>query len=304
MFTKELETKVSKLNPLFLQAALDEVAKRRKDEWVDELSASPFSPFAIHEAMAKASVAGVKRTETPEIFRVPEIIVKDQPLPALDAPNEPPATLAKVKSAIDGKWAEIDQAQQQLDRLFKIKAVVEQHGPMAVKPDVNELRMKRLAIQMALVADSSEYDEKDLLDVDRQIAALNNLGAANREPEISANYVERSNLNVKIVGLEDKIRGCKEELNALILGHNLRVAYRKADDYIKALQAANTIRHELLALAELLAGEELLMDMKLGGELPIPSGLEPFDGIFTDSLSTSLEGIELAKKHIRSEILP
>ena len=89
----------------------------------------------------------------------------------------------------------------------------------------------------------------------------------------------------------------------MIYTHNVRIAFRTAEEYILALKRANAIRHELLALAELLANDYILDDMKLGGELPIPSGFEPFDSLLLDCLTTTIDGIEEAKDRLQTEII-
>ena len=295
MPTEEPEAKLSTLNPLFLQAVRDEAAKKQKAGQADWPVVNPVSAFASGQTEGQPDA--VELSQAP-----PPIIVIDEPAIAeKDSKQEPTSHLATAKAAIAGIRAEIDQAQQQLDRLIKIKAVVEPARSATGKASLNELKMQKLAIQMALVADSKEYGDQDLLAVDKQIAELT--GAGNRQPEVPANTVENMKLNAEIGELQDKVRVLTEELNRQIGDYNLSVAFKKAGDYLQTLQAACVIRHELLALVELLAYDGLLMDLNLGGELPIPSGFELFDSMPQDALATTIEAIEDAKVRICQEIL-
>ncbi|MEI7867136.1 MAG: hypothetical protein WCI11_04530 [Candidatus Methylumidiphilus sp.] len=303
MSSDELKTKIPTLNPLYLQAVRDEAAKREKAGQADPKAAKPLSALAMPETKVEGSAATLEQTETYEFFQQSEPIALAKPALAEKDAWELPGAVAKAKVAIAGKRAEIDQTRQQLDRLVRIKAVVEPVEPVNVKANLNELRMKRLAIQMALMADDKQYDDKDLLAVDKQIAGLTGLAAANRQSDTTPNSVESLRLNAKIDVLQDRLQVLMEELNDLLFGHNVRVAFKKAEEYLHALRAANSVRHELLALAELLANDDILGDMKLGGELPIPSGFEPFDGIFPDTLATTIEGIEEAKPRVYLDIL-
>ncbi len=306
MSTEEPETKLPTLNPLFLQAVRDEVAKRQKAGQAEQQAVNPISAFAINEPKAETDAAAQEQSGTFELFQQPRpVIATGGPEIAEEDKQKPPGNLAAAKAAIAGKQAEIDQAQQQFDRLIKIKAVVEPaDSPATGRANLNELRLKRLAIQMALVADNKEYDDKDLLAVDRQIAKLSGLATSNRQSDTPANAVERMKLNAKIDEFRDKVQVLTEELNRQIADYNLSVAFKKAESYVQTLKAACDLRHELLVLVELLASDGLLIDLKLGGELPMPSGFEPFDSILQDTLATTIEGIEEAKASIRQEILP
>ncbi len=303
MSTEEPEAKLSTLNPLFLQAVRDEAAKRQKAGQTDWPEVNPVSAFASGQSEVESSAAAVGQADAVELSQaLPPIIVTDEPTIAeKDSRQEPASHLAAAKAAIADIRAEIDQTRQQLDRLIKIKAVVEPARSATGKASLNELKMQKLAIQMALVADSKEYGDRDLLAVDKQIAELT--GAGNRQPGVPANMVENMKLNAEIGELQDKVGVLTEELNRQIGDYNLSVACRKAGDYLRTLQAACVIRHELLALVELLAYDGLLMDLNLGGELPIPSGFEPFDAMPQDALATTIEAIEDAKVRICQEIL-
>ena len=380
--TDEPETKLSTLNPLFLQSVLDEAAKRQKAGPAEQQTAYPFSAFAINEPKAETDSADQDQPGTFELT-LPQAVeftsnphggnVVDTLLPphgrkseakvalgwgrekgseASDLtrphpspppwgegtlelnstvlhPNPPPVgeslrggrnkelnsavlptgeiptsfgNLAYAKTVFADKRAEIDQAQQQLDRLLKIKAIVEPADlPATGKANLNELKLKRLAIQMALVADSTEYTAQDLQAVDKQIAELS--GASSRQPKSPANTTERMKLNANIEELQDKVQVLTEELNRQVADYNLSVAFKKAEGYVQQLKAACNLRHELLALVELLANDHLLMDLRLGGELPMPYGFEPFDSIPEDGLATTLEGIEEAKIRISQELI-
>ncbi len=349
--TDEPETKLSTLNPLFLQSVLDEAARRQKAGPAERLAAYPFSAFAINEPKVESDSADQKQPETTDLAlpqsaeltsnphegnavelatavgrnksapadvsgeltgRMPETVVarpysglhsilNSTALPTDENPN-PSSNLAYAKAVLADKRAEIDQAQRQLDRLLKIKAIVEPADlPATGKANLNELKLKRLAIQMALVADSTEYTAQDLQAVDKQIAELS--GASSRQPKSQANTVERMKLNANIEELQDKVQVLKEELNRQVTDYNLSVAIKKAEGYVQQLKAACNLRHELLALVELLANDHLLMDLRLGGELPMPYGFEPFDSIPEDGLATTLEGIEEAKIRISQELI-
>ena len=299
MSIDEIVPKISTLNPHYLQAVRDEAAKKRKAEQ----ALNPVSAPAIIEAKAESHAAALEQADSFGLFQHGEPLAIDRPASVEEDRREPPGTVARVKAAIASKQAEIDRTQQQLDRLGRIKAAVEPAGPPTVKANLNELRMKRLTIQMGLVADSKEYDDDDLLAVDKQIAQLSGLTAKKSQLETPAYPVERMKLNANIDALRDRLIVLTDEINTLIANHNLSVAMAKAEDYIKALTTANTIRHELLALAELLASDGLLMNMSLGGELPLPSGFDPFDSIPQDALATSIEGIEEAMARILPEVI-
>ena len=304
MSTDELESQIPTLNPMFLQAARNEAAKRKMAEQVGQLDSKLMPGFAKNEIEMEGKAALLMEEEEPvELFQPAnqestqptEVEITESDLP-LDA-------LAKVKDAIARKQFEIDQTQQQLDRLLKIKAVVSPKEPMSGKASLNELRMKRLAIQMALVADSKEYAESDLLAVDRQIAEFANSASANQQTDSSSNSAESLRLNAKIEECQDRLQTLRDDQKDMIYTHNVRVAFRKAEEYSLALKRANAIRHELLALAELLGNDYILDDMKLGGELPIPSGFEPFDSLLLDCLTTTIDGIEEAKDRLQTEVI-
>ena len=304
MSTDELESQIPTLNPMFLQAARNEAAKRKMEEQVGQLDSKLMPDFAKNEIDMEGKSALLMEEEPVELFRAAshestkptEVEITESDLP-LDA-------LAKVKDAIARKQFEIDQTQQQLDRLLKIKAVVSPKEPMSSgKASLNELRMKRLAIQMALVADSKEYVESDLLAIDRQIAEFANSASANQQTDSSSNSAESLRLNAKIEECQDRLQTLRDDQKDMIYTHNVRIAFRTAEEYILALKRANAIRHELLALAELLANDYILDDMKLGGELPIPSGFEPFDSLLLDCLTTTIDGIEEAKDRLQTEII-
>ncbi len=343
--TDEPETKLSTLNPLFLQSVLDEAAKRQKAGPAEQLAAYPFSALAINETKAETSSAdqgqpgtlelalpqaidtavhsgmdrrnpehrevnlgaGLEPAPTPWPLGSGDPFLNDgESLNSTAFPTEenptPSCNLAYAKTILADKRAEIDQAQQQLDRLLKIKAIVEPAVlPATGKVNLNELKLKRLAIQMALVADSTEYTAQDLQAVDKQITELS--GASNRQPKSPANTTERMKLNANIEELQDKVRVLTEELNRQVADYNLSVAFKKAGAYVQQLKAACNLRHELLALVELLANDNILMDLRLGGELPMPYGFEPFDSIPEDGLETTLEGIEEAKIRISQELI-
>ena len=300
MSTDEIVPKISTLNPHYLQAVRDETAKKRKAGQ----ALNPVSAPAIIEAKAESNAAALEQADSFGLFQRGEPIAIGRPASVEEGRREPSGTVARAKAAIASKQAEIDRTQQQLDRLGRIKAAVEPAGPpTTVSANLNELRMKRLTIQMGLVADSKEYDDDDLLAVDKQIAQLNGLTANKSQLETPAYPVERMKLNANIDALRDRLIVLADEINTLTANHNLSVAMAKAEDYIKALTTANAIRHELLALAELLASDGLLMNMSLGGELPLPSGFDPFDSILQDTLATSIEGIEEAMARILPEVI-
>jgi len=297
VLTEQPNAKISTLNPQFLQAARDEAARRNKDEQSEPqsdrlISASPRSEI---QAQGNNAIESGKENFINRLELTEATLPVYPPKRAEVFTSEPDDNVVKVKADIAGKQAEITQIQQQLDRLIRIKEMVEPQMPIKGKADLNELRMKRLAIQMALVADSKEYEEKDLLAIDMQIAELAGSPIDQRHSATSADSLELIKLNAKIEDLQDRLLVLNGELSEMILDHNLQVAFMKANDYVRVLTEANSIRHDLLALAELLTDDAILINMKLGGELPIPAGFEPFDAIFTNDLSTTIEGVEKAK---------
>jgi len=317
--TDEPETKLSTLNPVFLQSVLDEATKRRKEEPTGQQVENPFSSFVSEASQpfdrphpslppggegSNSTALGSEPAPTPWPLGSGDHCRNDEYKPVSTAlpPEDKPtlfSNLAYAKAVLADKRAEIEQTQRQLERLVKIKAVVE---PVAMhstsKTNLNELKLKRLAIQMALVADSTEYNTQDLLAVDKQIAEL-----SSRQPKSPANLVEQMKLNAKIDELRDKVDVLTEELKRQTIDYNLSVAFKKAESYVQTLKAACNLRHELLALVELLANDCLLSDLRLGGELPFPYGFEPFDSMPEDDLATTLEGIEEAKIRISQELI-
>ena len=298
MSTDESEIKLSTLNPLFLQAVRDEASKGRKGEPDNINPVGPIVDFAMDDISlddysAKTELEptesfGLFQPDEPEVDKLGESILV--------------VSIEVVKAAVASKQGEISQIELQLGRLRKIKERVEPPPQAGVKTDLNELKIKRLAIQMAMMSDSETYDDSDLLEVDRQIAECRDLNAGTRR-ELAPNSLELIKLSAKLTELEDKRQILQQECNELMQGHNLRIAINKAEDYLDVLAAANALRHELLALAELLAEDGCLINMKLGGELPIPSGLNPFDEIALDALATSIDGIEEAKLRLQQEVL-
>jgi hypothetical protein len=288
---------------MFLQAARNEAAKRKMEEQVGQLDSKLMPGFAKNEIEMEGKAALLMEEETVELFQAASHESTEPTEAEITESDLPLDALAKAKDAIARKQFEIDQTQQQLDRLLKIKAVVSPKEPMSGKASLNELRMKRLAIQMALVADSKEYVESDLLAIDRLIAEFANSASANQQNDSSSNSAESLRLNAKIEECQDRLQKLRDDQKDMIYTHNVRVAFRKAEEYILALKRANSIRHELLALAELLGNDYVLDDMKLGGELPIPSGFEPFDSLLLDCLTTTIDGIEEAKDRLQTEII-
>jgi hypothetical protein len=297
--TDEVVPKISTLNPHYLQAVRDEAAKKRKAVQAANLVSAP----AIIEAKAESLAAAPAQANSFGLLQQGRSIAIDEPARVEAGKREPQGTVASVKAAIASIQAEIDQTQRQLDRLGRIKAAVEPAEPLTGRANLNELRMKRLAIQMGLLADSKEYNDDDLLAVDKQIAQLSGLTAKKSQLEAPTNPAERMKLSANIDALQDRLVVLSEEITMLIANHNLSIAIAKAEDYIKALTSANDIRHELLALAELLDSDGLLMNMSLGGELPLPSGFYPFDSTLKETLATSIEGIEEARARILPEVI-
>ena len=298
MSTDESEIKLSTLNPLFLQAVRDEASKGRKAEPVNSNPVSPVADFAMDD-IPLDDYSAETDLEPPESF---EPFQLDEPEVGKLGGSLPVGSIEVVKAAVAGKQAEISQIELQLGRLNKIKERVEPPPQAGGKTDLNELKMKRLAIQMAIMSDSETYGESDLLEIDRQIADCRGLNAGTRR-EPAPNSLELVKLSAKLAELEDKRQILQQECNELIQGHNLRIAINKAEAYLDVLTTANILRHELLALAELLADDGCLLAMKLGGELPNPSGLKPFDEIALDALTTTIDGIEEAKLRLQQEVL-
>ena len=298
MSTDESEIKLSTLNPLFLQAVRDEASKGRKAEPVNSNPVSPVADFAMDD-IPLDDYSAETDLEPPESF---EPFQLDEPEVGKLGGSLPVGSIEVVKAAVAGKQAEISQIELQLGRLNKIKERVEPPPQAGGKTDLNELKMKRLAIQMAIMSDSETYGESDLLEIDRQIADCRGLNAGTRR-QPAPNSLELVKLSAKLAELEDKRQILQQECNELIQGHNLRIAINKAEAYLDVLTTANILRHELLALAELLADDGCLLAMKLGGELPNPSGLKPFDEIALDALTTTIDGIEEAKLRLQQEVL-
>lgn len=256
------EPELFTLNPLYLKSALDEAKISRRAEPVD--------------------------WETP-------------PSHSAHTQAEHQSALETSKAAIASKQAEIARLREDIDALSKLKGSPEPADPAAYQAELNELRIRRIAIQMALISDSDEYSDDDILALDRQIAAAVKQIAQARNPDAASNDVA-AQAKAKIDRLQAEEISLNLELKALLANHYQRLAAQKAEAYAKALKAAHMLQHELLALASLAPGGGLLRNLDFGGELPQPSGLETFAATLPRSLAITLAGVEDAKARIRSEL--
>lgn len=311
MTSEPLEKPVTLLNPLYLQAVRAEFGDSAElptedAETAEDDGVSLTHPSAITANEEPANLAA-------EGFALPAAFDEPAPPPVwetADSEEEPaspafapaPAetdALTAARDALSAKRAQIQQVRQQFDRLNRIKATVAPHQPADTPGDINQLKMKRLAIQMALVADSTEYTEADLQAVDKQIAECSQTKESKtRLPATQANSTELKKLNGKIAELKNRQQVLEEEVRGIILLYHQNLVTGKAQEYLNLLQAANKLRHELLAMTEWLMDDAELNNLSLGGELPVPSGLEAFDNFPPDALATSIEGIEEAKDRL------
>ncbi len=264
------------LNPLYLKAALDEVdfGRKAKPEEAPEPSDQAERPDN-EKAKLDNDLAGNR--------------------------SEPANPAENAGAAIATKQAEIARIHKEIDELIKIKDRVCSVDLASCAAELNELRFKRVAIQMALVSGSDEYNDGDLLALDRQIAELVKLMSRERKPD-AVSKDAAADLNAKIGGLQSELEFLTGELRELIANQILRVAVRKAEDYVNALKVAHNIRHELLALAALGPSDGPLRHINLGGELPRPWGFQTFASILADDLAITAEGVEEAKARIRAEL--
>jgi hypothetical protein len=275
------------LNPLYLKAAVEEARSPLKPEPIASANhrqeaAKPPPPSSLNQA--KSMEKEPARTDD-----------------LTQHPRKPASPIETSKAAIKAKWAEVAKIREEIDRLSKIKDSQPPDDPNTYQMELNELRLKRLAIQMALISDSKEYDDNDILNLDKQIAECVQKIAQTRKPGPASNGMA-AELLARIEGLRAEEESLASELKKLLATHNQWLAVRKAKDYIHALKAAHHLQLELLALASLGADDGPLRNLDFGGELPRPRGFEIFASILPWDLAITDEGIEEAKARIRSEI--
>jgi len=273
------------LNPLYLKAAVEEAR-------------SPLKPEPIASANHRQEAA---KPPPPSSLNQAKSMEKE---PAhtnglAQHPRKPANPIEASKAAIKAKWAEVAKIREEIDRLSKLKDSQPPADPNDYQMELNELRLKRLAIQMALISDSKEYDDNDILNLDKQIAECVQKLAQTRQSGTAANATE---LPARIERLRAEEESLAGELKKLLATHNQWLAVRKAKDYIHALKAAHHLQLELLALASLGSGDGPLKNLDFGGELPRPRGFEIFASLLPWDLAITHEGIEEAKARIRSEL--
>ena len=311
MSQENLEPNPFTLNPLYLKAARDEADFRRKAEPMDREALPLRTAYTREEKKAhsnptRSSLDQTKtlEAEAPEPFDRAERPANEGARPdeeSAENQREPASPKGKSRAAIANKQAEIARVRREIDKLTMIKDSAYSVDLTSYKAKLNELRFKRVAIQMALVSGSDEYDDGDLLALDKQIAELVKLIAHDRKPEAASKDIA-AELNAKIDGLQSEVEFLTGELRKLVADHNLGLAVRKAEDYIKALKVAHNLRHELLALAALGPSDGPLRNLNLGGELPRPCGFATFASILSEDLAITVEGVEEAKARIRAEL--
>lgn len=273
------------LNALYLKAAVEEARSPLKPEPIA-------STNQRQEAAKPPPPSSLKQAKSMEVEHAcTDDLTQNQRKPA------PP--IEASKAAIKAKWAEITKIREEIDRLSKLKDSQPPADPNDYQMALNELRLKRLAIQMALISDSKEYDDNDLLSLDKQIAECVQKIAQTRKSSPASNATE---LLARLERLRAEEASLASELKKLLATHNQWMAVRKAKDYIHALKAAHHLQLELLALASLGAGDGPLKNLDFGGELPRPQGFEIFASLLPWDLAITDEGIEQAKARIRSEL--
>ncbi len=309
MAQEDIETAQFTLNPLYIQAARDEADARRKAEAMGQESSPGHLEYARDEKEVLGNQAGTSplRAKAAESDAAEPSARADRPALGRARTDDESAgdrdeqTGPKGKSwaALAAKQTQIARVRQEVDKLLMIRENAYSADLTAYKARLNELRFKRVAVQMALVSGSDEYDDGDLLALDRQIAQLVKITGRRKPDAAPQGFV--AELEAKINGLKSELEILNAELKELAADHGLAIAVKKAKDYIEALKLASNLRHELLALAALVPGDGPLMNLNLGGELPIPSGLEVFASIRSEDLAITLEGVEAAKARIRAE---
>lgn len=296
MSEEKSETEFVTLNFSYLRAALDEASSKSKtgpmgweaplpDEVGQQQDEVALSAQAVHAAPPKPADRSERIGEP--LGRAYGSLREDE--------SEPVDLWEKSKAAIADKKAEIARVREAIDRFSKGSDDQRQADIKLFQEELNDLRLKRLAIQMALVADSSEYDEADILAIDQRMKELVEWSAQARKPKAADAGEELS-------GLRAQEESLVRELRKLIAGHNRRVVVSKAEAYLQALKIAHRLQHEWLALIELSPGDGPLRHLDLGGELPSPKGFDTLVPGFSSDLAISLAGIEEAKARLRSEL--
>ena len=278
---------MSTLNPSYLKAVLGEAKPRSVD--ADAAAEKTAPPDFIPAVPVLAEALPTEPPGSAESVG----LAANWPPPLGDA--APADAQALSLALIADKKAELAAVRASLARL----AAARDGGgdPVAGQAELNELRLRRLAIQMALIADSTEYTDDDLLVLDRRIAEQNRRIAQARLAGAAGG------------DLDAQIAQCRSEEEALALAvwrlsveHNRQVAAAKAEAYLQALRGAQRLRHELLALAALDADGGAWADLDLGGELPVPSGFGVFAALQPGELAVSAAAVEAAKAGLRPQL--
>lgn len=281
------------LNPLYLKAVVEEANLRRKPDALDD----------EEPALAFGYGPEAEIPQDPPLFSEEDLLKHlawedtfaqhERQAEGEGGSVDVPSPVEASKQVIARKQAELDRVRSEIDRLGQAKSA----GSADSAARLNELRLQRIAIQMALISGGTDYNDGDIAAIDQEIQALS---AAVRR---AAGPVNEAELAGELVRLQQREQSLKRGLAQLIDEHNVEVVKQKAEAYVETLRAAYQLQHELLALAVLLPSLGALRRVDLGGQLPRPQGLAVFVSDFPKDLSLSVESIEEAKARLRSELV-
>ena len=292
------------LNPSYLKAALDEAGSYSKAEPLDREVSLPGDAHRqegkIHSRPVLSAQANAMEEKTSEPFGWAERTA--DPKRTLDGSLtadtfDHAALLATSKAAIASKKAEIARVREEIDSLSKGNDSRRPADLSAYQAELNELRLRRIAIQMALISDSDEYDDGDILAIDKRMKEVAESVAQARQSQAAS-----TGIDAELLGLRAEEESLTCELRTLVADHKHWVAVTKAESYLMALKVAHRLQYELLALASLDSGEGPLRHLDLGGELPWPRGFETFASLLPGDLAITVAGVEEAKARLRSEL--
>jgi len=198
------ENNLSLLNPSFLQAVLGEASIKRKPDTLAPQARLIFVPEehgpqtnSKGNAPKQAADAGNGNREEPVATKNSPHVFEGETVP------QEISNAQRSKAEIAAKKADLAEVQRQLDKLLGLKSSADPAEIAGRKSQQNELRMKRLAIQMAIISGSGKYNDNDLVAVDKQIAAINQTLASNRQLDASSPF-EQDTLNAKIEAAQSR----------------------------------------------------------------------------------------------------
>lgn len=206
-----------------------------------------------------------------------------------------------TKSAIAEIQARIRRIREEIAQLNAGKGAAAPVDAASLKTTLNELRLKRLAVQMALVAGEEGQSDEELRFLDGCIAEIS-LKIARATQSGAEEESGDGELEARISALRAERQLLGHDLKRLVAGRYLALTVCKAEEYLNVLRSAHALRHELLVLASMAPQVGPLKDLDLGGELPVPGGVETFEQIRPEELATGHTHFKAAKSRIRREL--